>query len=117
MNWLLTGGCGFIGTSLVRALCAEGSHRVRIVDNLSVGTRSDLADAAGTFQELTVSDIKAGRFPHGTGAGGEVQFIEGDILDDDLAVAASKDMDVIVHLAANTGVGPSVDDPRQDCVK
>jgi UDP-glucose 4-epimerase len=42
MNWLVTGGCGFIGVALVQSLGDEGGHTVRIVDNLRVGTREDL---------------------------------------------------------------------------
>ena len=52
MNWLVTGGCGFIGTALIRSLMEEGGHAVRVVDNLSVGTREDLA-AAGDFVEVS----------------------------------------------------------------
>ena len=52
MNWLVTGGCGFIGTALIRSLMQEGGHAVGVVDNLSVGTREDLA-AAGDFVEVS----------------------------------------------------------------
>jgi len=41
----------------------------------------------------------------------------GDILDEDLALRAAGGADAIVHLAANTGVLPSVEDPRGDCRK
>src|SRR5918995_1465799 len=51
LNWLITGGCGFIGTALVRSLMEEGGHAVRVVDNLTVGTREDLA-AASEFVEV-----------------------------------------------------------------
>ena len=43
MNWLVTGGCGFIGTALIQTLMREGGHKVRVIDNLAVGTREDLA--------------------------------------------------------------------------
>ena len=46
LNWLVTGGCGFLGTSLIRSLLDEGGHGVRVVDNLTVGDRDDLATAA-----------------------------------------------------------------------
>ena len=39
----------------------------------------------------------------------------GDILDKDLALEVAQGRDVIVHLAANTGVAPSVENPRMDC--
>ena len=37
MNWLITGGCGFIGTSLANKLLSDKSkkHNIRILDNLS----------------------------------------------------------------------------------
>ena len=41
-KWLITGGCGFIGTNLVKKLVEEGGHFIRVLDNLSVGTRQDL---------------------------------------------------------------------------
>ncbi|HEX5851050.1 MAG TPA: NAD-dependent epimerase/dehydratase family protein [Rubrobacter sp.] len=109
MNWLVTGGCGFIGTALIRTLMQEGDHGIRVVDNLAVGTREDLA-AAGDFVEVS---------PDGPGpisAGGRVELLVGDIQDAGLALGAAEGADVIVHLAANTGVMPSVEDPRADCM-
>lgn len=163
MNWLITGGCGFLGTSLIRHLVAEGGHKIRVVDNLSVGTRDDLA-AVSQFNELAASELTneilskperviaskakqssnlhkahhsgsprpcgtrdddldrhtATSLSHskgeGWGEGESVQLIAGDIMDDKLALAAAQGADVIVHFAANTGVGPSVENPRMDCV-
>jgi len=43
MKWLITGGCGFIGTALISELVAEGGHSIRVFDNLTVGTREDLS--------------------------------------------------------------------------
>ncbi|HTW11098.1 MAG TPA: NAD-dependent epimerase/dehydratase family protein, partial [Solirubrobacteraceae bacterium] len=39
-HYLVTGGCGFIGSHLADALVAHG-HRVRILDNLSTGKREN----------------------------------------------------------------------------
>jgi UDP-glucose 4-epimerase len=50
--FLITGGCGFIGSHLADALVAQG-HRVRILDNLSTG-RVENAPAAA---ELVVGDV------------------------------------------------------------
>ena len=107
MNWLITGGCGFIGTSLIRRLQDDGGHQIRVLDNLSTGTREDLALVA-TFTE--VNPNIAPRAPMG------VELVVGDILDEALALAVAHGVDIIVHLAANTGVGPSVEDPRADCL-
>jgi UDP-glucose 4-epimerase len=48
--------------------------------------------------------------------GSPVELVVGDILDEELALWAAQGVDVIVHLAANTGVAPSVEDPRSDCL-
>jgi len=107
MNWLITGGCGFLGTALVTRLCRLDGHAIRVVDNLSTGTREDLAGVA-EFEELSSA--------HAFGAPKGVELVVGDILDDGLAILVSRGCDIIVHLAANTGVHPSVLDPRADCL-
>lgn len=102
-TWLITGGCGFIGTALIRNLVAEGGHHIRVLDNLSVGTEKDLASVC-TYTVLgPQSSISS-----------SVSLIVGDIKDPDICIRSAKDVDVIVHLAANTGVGPSVENPRAD---
>src|SRR5215204_4019886 len=109
VNWLVTGGCGFIGTALVRTLMQEGGHRVRVVDNLAVGTREDLA-AASDFVEISPQE------PGPISSDERVELVVGDIKDAGLALRAAEGADVIVHFAANTGVMPSVEDPRADCM-
>ncbi len=111
MRWLITGGCGFIGRSLIQDLTAEGGHAIRVVDNLSVGSRADLAEAA-RFVEVPAEGLA----PLSEHPPEPVELVVGDILDADLALAAAAGADVIVHLAANTGVAPSVENPRADCV-
>jgi len=106
LNWLITGGCGFIGTSLIQKLLTEDGHNIRVLDNLSTGTRDDLGQVC-TFQETNADAI--------AGQPADVELVVGDILDDELACQVAEGIDVIVHLAANTGVGPSVEDPRGDC--
>ncbi len=49
--FLVTGGCGFIGSHLVDALSRRG-HRVRVLDDLSVGKRENVPQA-----EIVVGDI------------------------------------------------------------
>jgi UDP-glucose 4-epimerase len=51
-NYLLTGGCGFIGSHLAASLVARGD-RVRVLDDLSTGHRANLAPGA----ELVVGDV------------------------------------------------------------
>ncbi|CAN5759494.1 SDR family NAD(P)-dependent oxidoreductase [soil metagenome] len=111
MNWIITGGCGFLGTALIRDLMQEDVHTVRVVDNMTVGNREDLAGAC-RFTEIP----KAAVAPLSSNIGeSSVQLIAGDILDEELAMKAVEGADVIVHFAANTGVAPSVADPRWDC--
>lgn len=77
-----------------------------MLDNLSTGTRDDLKLVCD-FREVGAHTIKGG--PEG------VELVVGGILDDTLAQTVAQGVDVIVHLAVNTGVGPSVEDPRTDC--
>jgi UDP-glucose 4-epimerase len=77
MKYLVTGGCGFIGSHLVDALSADG-HVVRILDNLSTGT-------------LTYK-------PPGVG------FIHGDITEPGIVADAMDGMDGCFHLAAIASV-------------
>jgi UDP-glucose 4-epimerase len=107
-QWLITGGCGFIGCNLIRQLLLHDDAFIRVVDNLSVGTRPDLA-RIHAFKERTIdkmSEVAAGR----------IELFVGDILDERFMREVSAGVDVIVHLAANTGVAPSVSDPRSDCL-
>jgi len=116
-TWLITGGCGFIGTALTKNLVRDGRHRIRILDNLSVGSREDLARVCD-FKETLIenpsldspgmSSIRALLSPE------PVQLVIGDIRDSGTCLACARDIDVIVHLAANTGVTPSVENPRTD---
>lgn len=111
MNWLITGGCGFIGTSLIRRLRLDGDHAIRVVDNLSVGTLEDLKSVTPVV-EVGADDSS----PIAPPSLDYCQLVCGDIIDDQIALQVTEGIDVIVHLAANTGVGPSVEDPRSDCL-
>jgi UDP-glucose 4-epimerase len=109
VEWLVTGGCGFIGTNLIRHLLREGGHRILVVDNLSVGRREDLARVC-SFREVAPPSL-------GRGWKGEaVALVVGDIADRELARAAVQGREVVVHLAGNTGVQPSLADPWSDCI-
>ncbi|MDY6832597.1 MAG: GDP-mannose 4,6-dehydratase [Thermodesulfobacteriota bacterium] len=104
LTWLVTGGCGFIGTRLIDHLVKEKGHRIIVLDNLTVGTKEDLG-AVCVFSESDSLNDPPDK---------QVHLIRGDIKDKNICLKASEYADVIVHLAANTGVGPSVEDPEAD---
>jgi UDP-glucose 4-epimerase len=115
-RWLVTGGCGFIGGNLVVALAREGKTRtIRVLDNLSVGTRDDLEFYLSQLGVFTRRESE-GRAIYSSEAGGlpVVELYVGDIRDAQAANDASENIDVVVHLAANTGVQASIQDPRLD---
>lgn len=122
--WLITGGCGFIGTSLIKRLMSEGGHTIRVLDNLSVGTKEDLGNICKFSEKKEVKSEKQNgksqKSPKQSSlltpnASSEtVELIIGDIKNPEICMNCATGMDVIVHLAANTGVGPSVEDPRAD---
>jgi UDP-glucose 4-epimerase len=83
---LVTGGAGFIGANLCRALDAAGGAKVVVLDDLSSGRRSNL-DGAGA------------------------ELVEGSILDRSLLAEVTPPGGVVVHLAARPSVPRSVADP------
>lgn len=104
-TWVITGGCGFIGTATIRKILAENpATNIRVVDNLSVGSREDLRKVT-EFSEITIDE---------TAKAQGVTLTVADIRNAEDMVACCKDADYILHLAANTGVGPSVEQPRLD---
>jgi len=106
LSWLITGGCGFIGKNLVAYLLKENPNvKIRVLDNLSVGTKKDLSQN-GRFVEKDLHSLKG--LPFG------VELVVGDIRDFRACLKCCTEIDIIVHLAASTGVPQSVEDPRQD---
>ena len=104
-NVLITGGCGFLGTSLVKKLLNLGVTKIRIIDNLSGGSKSDLFQVS-KFVEVKPENIK------GPPAG--LELVVGDIQETNLAIKVTKGINLVIHLAANTGVGPSIENPEVD---
>lgn len=108
-NWLITGGCGFIGSNLIQRLQEEESNSaIRVVDDLSGGGRSDLSRVAPEFRETDPQDIESI-----SDLG--VELVPADIRDGNLAKEVCAGADYIVHLAAVSSVPKSVEDPMTDC--
>ncbi|MDF1479144.1 NAD-dependent epimerase/dehydratase family protein [Leifsonia sp. H3M29-4] len=89
---LITGGAGFIGTALAHRLVADG-HRVRVLDTLSSQVHGD--DPANTSPLLQAVSKVA-----------EVRV--GSVTDRSIVQDALEGIDVVVHLAAETGTGQSM---------
>lgn len=105
-NWLITGGCGFIGINLIAYLLKiDPKINIRILDNLSVGTIEDLSEVCN-FKIISYNEIEQ--------SPDKIELVVGDIKDFEICFNACKNIDVVIHLAANTGVAPSVEDPRKD---
>jgi dTDP-L-rhamnose 4-epimerase len=85
-NILVTGGAGFIGSHLVDALVERG-HRVRVLDAL-------------------ISQVHGDGGPRYLNPAAE--FIQGDVCDAEVVRKALQDIDVVLHKAAEVGVGQSM---------
>lgn len=112
MKWLITGGCGFIGTNLIKKLLQETRHSVRVYDNLSTSSINDLSEICG------ISNIQKNIEDYDQWvplSADSCQIIIDDIRNKNALLRATKGADVIVHLAANTGVPQSIQDPVLDC--
>jgi UDP-N-acetylglucosamine/UDP-N-acetyl-alpha-D-glucosaminouronate 4-epimerase len=94
MRILVTGGAGFIGSHTVDALVASG-HEVRVLDDLSSGTRTNLARHLDT--------------PNGPPA---IELIEGDVRDPAAVRQAVEGCDAVFHGAAIVSVTRSFEEPE-----
>jgi nucleoside-diphosphate-sugar epimerase len=86
--YLVTGGAGFIGSHIAEELVKRGG-RVRVIDNLSTGKRENL-------QHLM----------------SKIEFIEGDLRDQETTARAVDGVDFVMHQAAIPSVPRSIQDPK-----
>src|SRR4051794_27218687 len=84
MSWLVTGGAGYIGAHVVRALVEDGQDVV-VLDDLSTGDASRILQGA--------------------------RFVEGSVLDREKVKLALQGVTGVVHIAAKKQVGESVAEP------
>jgi nucleoside-diphosphate-sugar epimerase len=86
---VVTGGAGFIGSHIASALSAGGA-RVRVLDDLSTGHRENLDEI-----------------------GGDIDFIQGSVADENVLAKALEGAEVVFHEAAIPSVPRSVLEPAQ----
>ncbi len=86
-KFLVTGGAGFIGSSICRKLVSQGCF-VRVVDNLLTGKKANLAEVID-----------------------KIEFIQADMGDSEVAQSVVKDIDVVFHQGALPSVPLSVENP------
>jgi UDP-glucose 4-epimerase len=84
---LVTGGGGFIGSNLARALVERGDD-VRVLDNFSTGNRANLAELSG-----------------------DIEIVEGELRSYERVHAATRGVEVVFHEGALPSVPRSVQDP------
>jgi UDP-glucose 4-epimerase len=93
MRYLVTGGAGFIGSHIVRALLEQGAS-VRVLDNFSTGKRENLEELRPQFN------------------GDQFQVVEGDLRDASGVEEAVSGIEVIFHEAAFVSVPQSMGEPQ-----
>lgn len=87
MRYLVTGGAGFIGSNIVKALVQHGD-KVRVLDNFSTGRRQNLKEIES-----------------------DIEIIQGDICDFWTVIDACREIDFVLHQAALPSVNRSVENP------
>jgi UDP-glucose 4-epimerase len=89
MKYVITGGAGFIGSYITKALLEEG-HNITVIDNLNTGKEENL--------EL-VKD--------------QINFVKGNILDNELLEEITTNVDGVFHQAALASVQDSFSKPEE----
>lgn len=90
-RFLITGGCGFIGSNIVEYLLENKASFVRVIDNLSTGNKRNIEHLLDKYANL--------------------EFMYGDITNIDVCRKAVSGIDVICHQAALGSVPRSIIDP------
>ena len=110
MKWLVTGGAGFVGSNLISSILTDRPEdRVVVLDNFSASAFNEF-DSAAPLDQATRIAPGAPVWDDSRVLG----VVVGDICDMGAVTRVTQGSDIIVHLAANTGVGPSVENPRLD---
>lgn len=109
MKFLVTGGLGFVGSRFIELARAEfdGAEFI-IFDNFSVGKLSNLSSF------INAPNHDGIKLNAKVAISNDVSVIKGDIRNVQDIEQIEGGIDVIIHLAGNTGVQPSIDDPLLD---
>jgi dTDP-glucose 4,6-dehydratase len=89
MRMLITGGAGFIGSNFVHCLAENRDYELVLLDKLTY---------AGSLENLKEVRDK-------------IEFIQGDIADQEVVSQIMRECDLVVNFAAETHVDRSIDDP------
>src|ERR1700722_14404645 len=87
-RYVVTGGAGFIGSAMVRALLSQGDSQVRVIDNLLTGHAANLEEVRS-----------------------RIEWDQSDIRDAGAVASAIRGAEVVFHLAAIPSVPRSIQDP------
>lgn len=106
-TFLITGGNGFIGINLIKYIIKKNKfYHIRIIDNLSSSKFKEIKKLPHFFYINDINKInikKKGIF-----------FLKKSILQQKYLDQISKKIDCVIHLAANTGIEKSINNPRYD---
>jgi UDP-N-acetylglucosamine 4-epimerase len=90
-RFLITGGCGFIGSNIVEYLLENNASFVRVIDNLSTGNKNNIEHLLDKYNNF--------------------EFMYGDITNIEVCRKAVSGIDIICHQAALGSVPRSIIDP------
>lgn len=95
MHYLITGGAGFIGSTLTERMLRDG-HQVTIIDDFNTYYDPEI-------KQQNIANVRA-----------DITLVEGDIRDAILVerTFANGKFDQVIHIAARAGVRPSIQDPK-----
>ncbi len=94
-RFLVTGGCGFIGTNLIEYLLERIDERIMVLDNFSEGKKEYLKGIDNYSDE-------------------RISLIKGDVRKKEDVKAAMENCEYVIHLAAQTDVMDSIKKPKED---